>query len=231
MVLVLRRKKIELLMAVLIILVAILFSSVGVQIVDGKKVKSKKQTIVIDSGHGGIDSGKVSVLGDYEKDINLAIAKKLAVKLEKSGYTVVMTRTEDKGLYSDSSSNKKAEDMRERCNIIDSSGAVLAVSIHQNSYHQESVKGAQVFFYKQSEEGKKLADCIQEAMIEQLDKSNKRQAKSNDSYYILRKTQVPTVIVECGFLSNYEEAGKLIGKEYQNQVAKAIFKGIEDYLK
>lgn len=231
MVLVLRRKKIELLMAVLIILVAILFSSVGVQIVDGKKVKNKKQTIVIDSGHGGIDSGKVSVLGDYEKDINLAIAKKLSSKLKKAGYNVVMTRTDDKGLYSDSSANKKTEDMRNRCNIIDSSGAVLAVSIHQNSYHQEGVKGAQVFFYKQSEQGEELAKCIQESLAEGLDKTNKRQAKSNDSYYLLRKTQTPTVIVECGFLSNYEEAGKLVGEDYQKQVAKAIFNGIENYLK
>ena len=142
-----------------------------------------------------------------------------------------MTRTEDKGLYSDSSTNKKTEDMRNRCNIIDTSGAVLAVSIHQNSYHQEGVKGAQVFFYKQSDEGEVLAKCIQESLAEGLDKTNKRQAKSNDSYYLLRKTKTPTVIVECGFLSNYEEAGKLVGEDYQKQVAKAIFNGIENYLK
>ena len=184
-----------------------------------------------DSGHGGVDSGKVSVLGDYEKDINLSIAKKLSKKLQKAGYKVIMTRVDDKGLYSDSGSNKKVEDMRNRCSIIDSSGAVLAVSIHQNSYHQEGVKGAQVFFHKQSQEGEVLAKCIQETMILELDKTNKRQAKSNDSYYLLRKTKTPTVIVECGFLSNYEEAGKLISEDYQNQVAKAIFKGIEKYLK
>lgn len=230
MVFVLKRKKIELLMAVTIILIAILFSNVGVQIVDGKKVENKKQTIVIDSGHGGIDPGKVSVYGDYEKDINLSVAKKLCDLLKKEGYNVVMTRKTDKGLYSDTTSNKKAEDMRNRCAIIDESEAVLAVSIHQNSYHVESVKGAQVFYYSDSEDGKRLAECIQSSLLK-LDKTNKRQAKSNDSYYLLRKSKTPIVIVECAFLSNYEEAGKIMGDEYQKKMAQAVFDGISNYLK
>lgn len=228
-----KRKKVELLMAVLIILIAMLFSSVGVELVSSKKVKSAKEAkavIVIDSGHGGIDSGKVSVLGDYEKDVNLAIACKLKKILEKSGYSVVMTRDSDEGLYSEESSNKKAEDMRKRCEIIDNSNARLAVSIHQNSYHEEGVKGAQVFYYEMSEDGEKLANFIQNRLIEKLDKTNTRKAKSNESYYLLRKTATPTVIVECGFLSNYEEASKLIEESYQKKIAKAVFEGIEDYL-
>ena len=116
-------------MSVLIILMAILFSSVGVRVVDGRKVQKKKQTIVIDSGHGGIDSGKVSVLGDYEKDINLSIAKRLEKILKKAGYNVVMTRKSDEGLYSESSTGKKSEDMRKRCAIIDSSDAVAAIQL------------------------------------------------------------------------------------------------------
>lgn len=226
-----KKKKFELFMAVIIILFALFFSNVGAQLVSSQKVKEKKkQTIVIDSGHGGIDGGKISVLGDYEKDINLSIAKKLERLLKKAGFTVIMTREDDQGLYSETSANKKSEDMKARCAIIDASGVTLAVSIHQNSYHQESVKGAQVFYYESSEEGKRLAETIQTSLVDSLDKNNARKAKSNTTYYLLRKTSTPIVIVECGFLSNYDEAKKLVSEKYQEKVAKAIFHGIEDYL-
>lgn len=217
-------------MSVIIILIAIFFSSFGVALVDSRKVKKNKKIIVLDSGHGGVDSGKVSVLGEYEKDINLAIAVKLRDMLIAGGYEVVMTRNDDEGLYSEGSSNKKTEDLKKRCEIIDSSGAVFAISIHQNSYHEGNVKGAQVFYYKASEEGKLLAQTIQDAMKEKLDKTNKRQAKSNGDYYLLKNTKVPTIIVECGFLSNYEEAKKLSDDSYQKKVAQAIYIGIEQYL-
>ena len=226
-----KRKKFELFMAVIIILFALFFSNMGVQLVSSQKVKEKKnQTIVIDSGHGGMDGGKISVLGDYEKDINLSIAKKLQALLKKAGYKVIMTREDDQGLYSETSANKKAEDMKARCSIIDTTGVTLAVSIHQNSYHQESVNGAQVFYYESSDQGKKLAETIQTALVDGLDKSNTRKAKSNTTYYLLRKTSTPIVIVECGFLSNYDEAKKLVSDTYQEKVAKAIFQGIETYL-
>lgn len=226
-----KKKKLELLMAVLIILMALFFSNVGMQLVSSQKVnRKKKQTIVVDSGHGGMDGGKISVLGDYEKDINLSVAKKLQEILKKAGYQVVMTREDDNGLYSETSGNKKSEDMRARCAIINADSVTLAVSIHQNSYHEESVKGAQVFYYESSEEGRKLAEMIQSALVAELDKSNARKAKGNDSYYLLRKTSTPTVIVECGFLSNYDEAKKLSSENYQKKAAKAIFHGIEDYL-
>lgn len=217
-------------MSVLIILIAILFSSIGVSLVDSRKVKQSKKIIVIDSGHGGVDSGKVSVLGDYEKDINLDIARKLKDMLIASGYEVIMTRSDDEGLYNVGSSNKKSDDMKKRCSIINNSGAVLAVSIHQNSYNSESVKGAQVFYYGKSDKGRILAEEIQNVMKKQLDKDNKRSAKSNNSYYLLKKTEIPLVIVECGFLSNYEEAAKLSEDEYQKKVAKAIYTGIQQYL-
>lgn len=226
----LKRRKIELLMSVILILIAILFSSLGVSLVDSRKVGKNKKIIVIDSGHGGVDSGKVSVLGEYEKDINLAVSRKLKDMLVAGGYEVIMTRTDDEGLYTANSSNKKSEDLKKRCEIIDNSNAVFAVSIHQNSYHESSVKGAQVFYYKNSDEGKVLAETIQDSLREQLDNTNKRQAKNNSDYYLLRNTKVPTVIVECGFLSNYEEAKKLSDDMYQKKVAQAIFIGIEQYL-
>ena len=120
--------------------------------------------------------------------------------------------------------------MRKRCEIIEKSGCILAVSIHQNSYHEEYVTGAQVFYYGTSQEGQRLAETIQEKLISHVDPENHRQAKANESYYLLKKTEVPIVIVECGFLSNYEEAEKLCTPEYQQRVAWAIHMGILQYL-
>ena len=109
--------------------------------------------------------------------------------------------------------------------------ADLAVSIHQNSYPDPAIKGAQVFYYTSSVEGKQLAKRLQERLVKGLDPQNHRQAKANDSYYLLKKTACPIVIVECGFLSNREEAEKLSTDEYQEKVADAICNGIETYLK
>ena len=106
----------------------------------------------------------------------------------------------------------------------------FAVSIHQNSYHEESIHGAQVFYYKHSAEGEQLAAVMQKALLA-IDKENRRQAKADDTYYLLKRTEVPTIIVECGFLSNREEAEKLVTDEYQQQVAEAIVKGIEACMK
>ena len=106
----------------------------------------------------------------------------------------------------------------------------LVVSIHQNSYTEEYVNGAQVFYFGQSAEGKELAETLQESLREHLDPENDRMAKANESYYLLKKTPTPTVIVECGFLSNTEEANLLITEEYQDKVAEAIKDGILTYL-
>lgn len=196
-----------------------------------EKASKESPVIVVDAGHGGIDPGKVSKDGTQEKDINLAIANILASKLKEAGYTVVMTRTDDNGLYSESDSNKKVADMKKRCSIIDESKAVLAVSIHQNSYQSEKVSGAQVFYYKHSANGKKLAEIIQKSLKNNVNENNTRQAKYNDSYYLLLHTACPTVIVECGFLSNANETELLKSKDYQAGIADAIYLGIEEYLK
>lgn len=190
----------------------------------------KDKLVVIDVGHGGIDPGNVGVDGILEKDVNLAVALKLKKYLEQNGIKVVMTRVVDEGLYKDSDSNKKVSDLKKRCEIINSNNADVAVSIHQNSYTTSSVKGAQVFYYKNSEKGKKLAHIIQESIRNNLDESNKRVEKSDSKYYMLLNTQVPTVIVECGFLSNRGEAEKLISDEYQDKAASAICSGIKQYL-
>ncbi len=224
------KRKIELVMAVLLIFAAIFLSTQSVVFTGSGKAKKKEWTIVIDAGHGGMDPGKVGVNKAEEKDINLAIAKELCKLLKKEKINVIMVRDEDIGLYSQGSNSKKVEDMRNRCAIIDEANPVCTISIHQNSYQEGDVKGAQVFYYQHSAEGKEIAECLQTHLIEELDKTNHRKAKSNDSYYLLRKTQSPTVIVECGFLSNWEEAELLVTKKYQKKVAKAICNGIMEYL-
>lgn len=190
----------------------------------------KRFCVVIDAGHGGVDPGKVSVDGSLEKDINLAIARKLQRFLEMEDVEAVLTREADAGLYDENASNKKVQDMKNRVGIIEEKKPQLTVSIHQNSYHEEYVHGAQTFYYEGSEESKELAEKIQQVMMLELDKDNTRQAKANDSYYLLKKTSSPIVIVECGFLSNYEEAQKLSSEYYQEKVAWAIHLAILQYL-
>ena len=199
-------------------------------IVTNDTKEKEKKVIVIDPGHGGFDPGKVGVNEVLEKDINLKISLLLKDVLESEGYEVLMTRTEDCGLYSSTDSNKKRADMQKRVEIINSSNAVLAVSIHQNSFEQESSKGAQVFYHQESEKGKILGETLQEIIKSVIADGNHRVAKSNDSYYMLRKTQCPLVIVECGFLSNQAEAKLLTEDEYQKKMAGAIRDGIKKYL-
>ncbi len=192
--------------------------------------EKEKPCVVIDAGHGGTDPGKVGVDGSLEKDINLKIAKKLAVFLGAADVDVVLTRESDAGLYDENVSNKKVQDMKNRVALIEEKKPVMTVSIHQNSYHEEYVHGAQVFYYAGSEESKDIAERMQRVLAEQVDPDNARQAKANDSYYLLKKTSSPIVIVECGFLSNYEEAQKLSSEVYQEKTAWAIHLAILQYL-
>ncbi|MBD5158154.1 MAG: N-acetylmuramoyl-L-alanine amidase [Butyrivibrio sp.] len=192
-------------------------------------VKPEPKTVVIDPGHGGIDPGKVGVNGSIEKDINLEISLKLKECLIAKGYEVVVTREDGGGLYSETDVNKKAADMNKRCEIIEKAGADIAVSIHQNSYTEPDVSGAQVFYYKHSAQGQKLAEILQEQLKDKLDKDNHRACKSNDNYYMLVHTPCPTVIVECGFLSCPSEEAKLADEAYQQMIAEALTAGIEEY--
>lgn len=162
--------------------------------------------------------------------MNLAIALKLKKYLEQEDMEVVMTRQEDKGLYEETDSNKKVHDMKNRLAIMEGAKPALVVSVHQNSYPEESVSGVQVFYYRDSAEGKRAALLVQEQMIATLQPAKEREAKENSTYYILKKTTVPTIIVECGFLSNREEADRLTSEDYQERVAWAIHLGIMRYI-
>lgn len=224
------KKKMELMMAACLLVSAFILARQGAVFVQSEKAASKKICIVLDAGHGGSDPGKVGVNDALEKDINLAITLKLKDLLEQKDIEVVLTRDSDAGLYPADATNKKVSDMQKRCQIITEANPVFTISIHQNSYTTEDVCGAQVFYYGQSAEGKKLATILQDSLISHVNSESRRVAKANESYYLLKKTPTPTVIVECGFLSNPAEADLLLDTDYQNKIARAIYMGILEYL-
>lgn len=197
----------------------------------GQATTKKEICVLIDAGHGGVDPGKIGINGAMEKDINLEIAFLVKDYLEQNDVTVVMTRETKEGLYDENGENKKVQDMKRRIEIMRETAPTLAVSIHQNSYSSEEIKGAQVFYYTDSKEGKRLAECLQEQLKKKVDPKNTRQVKGNNHYYLLKKSQIPLVIAECGFLSNSEEAQKLCTQSYQKRVAWAIQMGILQYLR
>ena len=226
------KKFINLLTIMLLLTFSIFLLNTHLETVTNLQVASNPPayTVVIDAGHGGFDSGKVGVDGTLEKDLNLLIAKKLEQLLKAADIKVIMTRTDDIGLYEESSVNKKRQDMLTRAEIMNSADADCIVSIHQNSYSLESIDGAQVFYYESSKDGSQLASLIQKSLISRADPSNHRSEKSNSSYFLLKNASAPIVIVECGFLSNWEESKKLVDDTYQQKLAWAIHLGILQYL-
>lgn len=186
--------------------------------------------VVIDAGHGGKDPGKVGVNGALEKEINLKIALRLKSLLEQNDVAVVLTREEDKDLASEQAVSRKNEDLRARAVLIADTKPVAMISIHQNSYPEEEVDGAQVFYYTGSDSGKMLGSIIQNSLKSEIDDGNHRVAKANKEYYLLKKAACPAVIIECGFLSNPAEAALLVTEEYQEKLAFAIHLGIMEYI-
>lgn len=229
---ILKKSVVEFVMMLLIIAVA--YAVPPLMARDVRQVSTEPaqsgHTILIDAGHGASDSGKVGINQALEKDINLEIALLVRDMLQEEGITVVMTRVDDSPLYQETDSNKKLADMKKRIQMMTDYPVEFAVSIHQNSYTRESVKGPQVFYYKDSVEGEKLAQSIQSAFDLVMGEDNTRTIKPNGEYYLLVRSPVPTVICECGFLSNWEEAQKLVTPEYQQEVARAVVQGILDYL-
>ena len=191
---------------------------------------SPNMIIVIDPGHGGQDGGASG--GDVlEKDLNLAVAHKLKDVITNNGGAAVLTREGDAPDVPGTNGkfNKKA-DLEYRLSVLNQANADIFVSIHMNKFSDSKYSGAQVFFSQNGEDSKQLGEMIQQSLKDNLDPSNNRQAKRNESgIYILKNAKVPAVLVECGFLSNPEELEKLQSDEYQQSVAEAIYKGIQEY--
>ena len=188
---------------------------------------SNKFCVVLDAGHGGVDGGCVGSTGVTESEITLKIAKKVEKYLDALNISVVQTRNTADGLYGVFASGFKMRDLRAREEIIKKANPDLLVSIHLNSYTSPSSRGAQVFYAKDSEVSKELANSLQELFQKNLVQARKSALVGD--YYILNCTNTPGILVECGFLSNPEEEALLISDEYQDKIAYNITCGVLNY--
>lgn len=190
------------------------------------------RVIVLDAGHGKPDEGAQSSNGTTEEAINLKIVQKVQHLLEQSGSTVVLTRSDENGIYdADAASlrNKKVSDIKNRVTIGNESSGDIFVSIHLNKIPQPQYSGWQTFFKQNNEQSKKLAYNIQAALNASIQKENKREPLKITGKYIIDHVEIPTTIVECGFLSNPEEEKQLQDNQYQDRLAWGIYTGIMDY--
>lgn len=189
-------------------------------------------TIILDAGHGSPDGGAESQSGVLESDLNLEIVLKLQELLEQSGSVVILTRSDENGIYDENKKTireKKVSDMKNRVEISKTSEAEIFVSIHLNKIAEDKYSGYQTFYQKNSEDSKMLAEFIQENLNYSIQKKNKREIQPLSGKYIMDNVKIPTVTVECGFLSNPEETKALQTEEYQERLAWGIYMGIMDY--
>lgn len=215
------------------------FLIVSLAIAAGKSVSvslpaSQKPVIVIDAGHGGEDGGTQSATGILEKDINLSIALIIKQELEKDGFRTVMIRDSDRLIYDENSTtmrSKKSSDIHNRLSIMKANRGCIFLSIHQNHFSESKYSGAQVFYRPGHSESSALAESIQRSIVNSLQKENTRQIKEcPSSVYLIYNAVSTAVMVECGFLSNEEEAQKLNSSDYQYAISLAIIQGLKDYL-
>ncbi len=205
-----------------------IFSILMASVQSGQAVQSlspqRTLTVVLDAGHGGIDVGAVGANGTLESDLNLQYCKTLQSMMQDYGINVVMTREDENGLYSEYKSGFKMEDMRKRRAIIQEVNPDLVISIHMNKYAVSSSRGAQVFYDDEIESGKELAETLQKVFINNLP-SARAECKSAD-LYMLKCTTAPSILVECGFLSNPEEEELLTQESYMRELCYCILASV-----
>lgn len=214
---------------VIILSVLIAFASViSVAAITTSSMPKPEYTIVIDAGHGGRDGGAIGKnTGVTESELNLMYAKELQSLCEDYGIGVVMTRSDMNGLYDESATNKKKSEMERRKSIINGSGADIMISLHMNAFPLPSSNGAYVFYAKGSEQGLNLAKSVQTSLCQSFD--NARQYVSVGDYFVLNYSTMPSVLVECGFLSNPQEEKNLQSKEYCEKFCYSLLAGILAY--
>lgn len=190
------------------------------------------KVIAIDAGHGGVDPGALGKQGSKEDEINLKIALKLRGLIEENGGVVILTRNDGEGLYTEDSTTlreKKNEDLRNRRIEVNNSQPDILLSIHLNSFPESKYYGAQTFYKEGCEKSKNLALLIQEELRNVLDKNNNRAPQSRDTIYLIREADAPSVLIECGFLSNPMEESLLMDSKYQQKIAWGIYIGVMRY--
>lgn len=192
------------------------------------------KVILLDAGHGGIDPGALSDDESVEeKDINLQITLKLRELLESSGCLVLLTREDDVSLYEESphktTRQKYNENLKNRKKMIEESGVDAFVSVHLNKFEQSKYYGAQTFYPQGQDDSKLLSKFIQDELKRVVDETNQREVKPSNDIYLLKDNKIPSVLIECGFLSNEKESKLLNDEKYQEKVAWAIYAGIQKY--
>lgn len=227
-----RKKIIFVIMLIMLIISCISIKEHVVAVVETSAEIVSEHVIVIDAGHGNPDGGAESKFGIAEQEINLKIALKLQELLEQSGYVVILTRSDENGIYdleADTIKEKKVSDMKNRVNIGNTAEAEIFISIHLNKIEQEQYSGYQTFYQKNNELSKELALFIQDNLNFAIQRDNKREILPLTGKYIMDNMKIPTVTVECGFLSNLEESALLENDDYQMRLAWGIYLGIMDY--
>mgnify|MGYP004631857543 FL=1 len=215
--------KYKILMIVMFFILVFSFSKVNAIV---KEQSLLGKTICLDAGHGGIDSGAIAN-NIYEKDINLSIVNAISKELLANGAYVILTRDGDYELTK-TTTMRKRNDLYKRAMIINSSKCNLYLSIHLNSTTEDKWRGLQVFYNSKLPENKTLAQTLTETL--KSDIKNVRDLKKDNSYYMYRHIDIPGVLIEAGFLSNYSDKKQLINKDYQEQLSISIVKGIKKYL-
>jgi len=213
------------------VLMSKVYESVSMQV----DLQEKNRCVIIDPGHGGEDSGAVSLNGVFEKDINLNVSRFLKNMMKVSGFKVIMTRDTDVSIHDKSSKTyrkKKSSDLHNRLKLIKDTGGTL-ISVHQNFFPNcADCCGAEVIYSKNNPKSKELAECIKKSITSMIQPENKRPLKkSGEKIFLLHNTKIPAVLVECGFISNLQEEKKMIDVNYQKQMAFCIYCGFLEYFK
>lgn len=233
MIVVVRKKSIFI--ALVTVLVVMIVAGCGIFFANARKVSSMaKKVIVIDAGHGGIDKGVIGSNGTCESEKNLEISHKLKALLEDSGFIVVMTRENDdiaKNIDNQEVGGFKNEDFQNRKKIIQNSGADMLISIHCNKFPSETRRGIQVFYNNLSEDGKNFAVVLQESLNAlNAEHAGRMFTALSGDYYMLNCTEAPSVIIECGFLSNPEDERLLCTEEYLDELVYSVYAGVVAYV-
>lgn len=191
-------------------------------------------TVIIDPGHGGIDGGAVGVDGIVEKDINLAICLTMRDLFTSGGFEVVMTRDTDISIHDEgvtSVRQQKTSDLHNRLAIAEQNPGAIFISLHQNKFEDSRSNGAQIFYGPKNEQSKVLAELLQQRFVTDLQPENHRQYKqAGKNLYLMYNAECPAVLVECGFLSNKEEAYRLVDMEYQSKIAFTTYCAVMEFL-
>ena len=230
----LNKKKILYLLSCITISVIFFTYQSTPNVIETSSTPVSNHVVILDAGHGLPDGGAESADGIYESDINLSIVEKLQKLLESSGCTVILTRSDENGIYeldADTIRKKKISDMKNRVEIGNHSNSEIFVSIHLNKIPQTKYSGWQTFYKNENENSLKLANSIQENLNYAIQKENKRVPEKVPNIYLAKNLDIPFTIVECGFLSNSAECNLLKTENYQEVLAWGIYTGIMDYFK